>query len=504
MKIVCVCLNSKYIHSSLSPWCLKAGIEEFCNKKHEVHVIESTINSNMSKLYDEICSLKPELIAFSCYIWSIEKILDLCLRAKNGIRCTIALGGPEVEYRAEEMLRKHRFIDYIISGEGEWSFASLIDFLENGFLTEKSEGINYIEKELFVSLPKKIHSETPPSPYCDEYFRNLNGRIAYIEASRGCPFKCAYCLSGQLQGLRYFDEKLIFDSIVKLSYSGTKTIKFIDRTFNADFFKANRILEFIKNEHGKTISTDVCFHFEIAAGILHERTIEILASMPKGLCQLEIGIQTFNQSTLSSINRNTNSAKLITNIRRLIACGNMHIHTDLIAGLPYEDIESFKNSFNQAFSLKSDMLQLGFLKLLYGAEMRENSNKYPCEYNNSPPYEIISNEWLSSEDLDTLKCCEVALDRLYNSQRFLFTLEYLFGEMKFDPFDTFCAFGKEYNFNRISLTEFTEKVWLFFKDKCDTQRLKECILCDINCLPVNIHIPDSIISYNPLYKRIKK
>ncbi len=503
MRIVLATLNSKFIHSNLSLWCIKAGIDAYCQEKHETKISESTINGDIDNFYNEIASFKPDVVAFSCYIWNIEKILPLCRRLKENTGCIIVLGGPEVEYRQEDILRNNSFVDYVISGEGEWSFSSFINALsENNF--EEAEGVSYLSDSSLVLFPAKAHTDTPPSPYCAEYFHNLRGRIAYIEAGRGCPFRCAYCLSGQLSGLRYFDENTVFDNIIKLSHSGTKTIKFIDRTFNADAKRADRILAFIRDNYGKSISENVCFHFEIAADILKESTMAILSTMPEGLCQLEIGIQSFNVKTLEAINRKSDLNNLCENIRRLISFRNMHIHVDLIAGLPFEDIKSFKNSFNRAFELKSDMLQLGFLKMLFGAEMRRNEDSFPCEYGKTPPYEIISNERLSESDIKTLKYCEEALERLYNSGRFLITLNYLFDDMGIDPFDTFCEFGRSFDFSGMGLSEFTEKLWLFFKDRCDGEKLRECILSDINSLPVNIHIPDCLVKYDPMYKRLKK
>ena len=503
MRIALATLNSKFIHSNLSLWCIKAGIDAFCAEKHEVKVFESTVNADTDKFCEDIISFKPDVVAFSCYIWNIEKTLPLCKKIKESTDCIIALGGPEVEYRARDILIDKSFVDYIISGEGEWSFSSFVNGLEiKNF--EEAEGVSFIDNGKLICFAAKAHKDTPPSPYTEEYFKKLGGRIAYIESSRGCPFRCAYCLSGQLSGLRYFDESSVFDNIVKLSHSGTKTIKFIDRTFNADAEKANRILNFIKENYGKSISESVCFHFEIAADILKDSTIEILSDMPKGLCQLEIGIQSFNKKTLVAINRKSDLTKLCENIKKLVSFRNMHIHTDLIAGLPFEDINSFKNSFNKAFELKADMLQLGFLKMLYGAEMRRNEDSFPCEYKKTPPYEIISNEWLAECDIKTLKYCEEALERLYNSGRFLITLRYLFDDRGFDPFETFCEFGESSEFSGMSLSEFTEKVWLFFKDRCDENKLRECILSDINSLPVNIHIPDGLVKYDPMYKRLKK
>ncbi len=504
MNILCVTLNSKFIHSSLAPWCLKAGVENFCSYEHNVAVKESTINSDLEKFVNEIIEFKPELVAFSCYIWNIKKLLQIAKIIKEETDCIIALGGPEAEYNSIEILENNNFVDFIVTGEGEWSFSSLVNFLDKKISYDHTEGISCKINNEIISTPKKHHNETPPSPYCDSYYDSLNGRIAYFEASRGCPYKCTYCLSGQLNSTRYFDEKEVFKRIIAISQSSAKTIKFVDRTFNADSHKADAIFKFIKDNYSKNIKPETCFHFEIAADILKAETIDILSEMPVGVCQLEIGIQSFNRETLNAIQRKQNTENLISNIRKLISLRNMHIHIDLIAGLPFEDVNSFKKSFNQAYSLKSDMLQLGFLKFLFGTVMRNCADAYSAKFNSAPPYEIISNKWMSVDDIKLLKNCEDTLDRMYNSGRFKRTCELLFDELNFDPFDTFCDFGSRYDFNGMSLTDFTEAVWQFFKLKCENERLREAILTDINSLPVNIHIPDELIIYDPMYKQLKK
>lgn len=504
MKIVLATLNSKYIHSSLSLWCLKAGVENFCSSAHSITVIESTINADENDFLDKIIGIQPDIVAFSCYIWNIEKITQLTKKIKMRLSCNIVLGGPEVQYRQENILSDNPSVDFILCGEGEWTFSSFIEAVEQGYSFFECEGLTFREHNNIISVPSKTHNETPPSPYCEAYFEKLDGRISYIEASRGCPFRCAYCLSGRLSVLRYFNYEQICNDIIRLSQSGTSTIKFIDRTFNANAENANRILNFIKENYGTIINKNVCFHFEIAADILTEQTFEILSSMPCGLCQLEIGIQSFNNTSLKAINRKSDLNKLHNNISRLLSLKNIHIHIDLIAGLPYEDMKSFRNSFNRAYSIKADMLQLGFLKLLHGADMREYPEIYPCEFNSSPPYEISENPWLKGGDLIILKGCEEALDRLYNSGRFLMTLEYLFDIVGFDPFDTFCSFGMSKDFSKISLSEFTLYVFNYFKDKCNENILREMILCDLASLPVNMRLPDDLKIYDPDYKKIKK
>ena len=502
MKVTICCLNSKYVHASLSPWCLLAGVREFSKNSYDVSVMESTINGDICEFADRIIAEKPDVVSFSSYIWNITKTLEICRLIKEKHDCKIVLGGPEVAYRQEDVLRKYDYIDFVLSGEGEWTFPEFLDNL-NGDLSVVS-GLAYRKNGEVVSIPEKEYHNTPPSPYTDEFFKNLNGRISYIETSRGCPYRCAFCLSGRCSPLRYFDLEQVKTDIIKLANSGTQTMKFVDRTFNANSKRANEILLFIKDNYGKEIPEDVCFHFEIAGDILKDDTLEILSQMPEGAVQLEIGMQSFNEETLKSINRKTDTKKLIENIKKLISFQNMHIHIDLIAGLTGEDLDSFKNSFNIGYSLKAHMLQMGFLKLLYGADMRENNEKYPCTFNSDPPYEVTSTPWLSRSEIKMLKNCEDAVDRLYNSGRFLFTLDYLIDEIGISPFDVFNQFGNSVNGNKMRLSDYAENLFDFFKDKCDSELLKEKILCDLLSCSSSVQIPEVFKIRTPLYKQIKK
>ncbi len=502
MKIIISCLNSKFVHASLSPWCLLAGVREFSKKMYDISVIESTINGDTQYFAQKIINKNPDVVAFSCYIWNITKTLETAQYIKKHCDAKIVLGGPEVAYRPQDVLKKYNFIDFVLSGEGEWTFPDFLDNLE-GELSSVA-GLTYRQNGQIFNIPEKEYSTTPPSPYSEEFFEKLDGRIAYIETARGCPYRCAFCLSGRCSPLRFFDSERVKEDILKLAKSGTQTIKFVDRTFNANEKRANEILLFIKENYGKDIPENVCFHFEIAGDILKKSTLEILASMPYGAVQLEIGMQSFNEEVLKTINRKTNTKKLIENIKKLISFNNMHIHIDLIAGLTGEDLESFKNSFNIGYSIKAHMLQMGFLKLLYGAEMRENSEKYPCTFGSEPPYEVASTPWLSNEEIRMLKNCEDALDRLYNSGRFLFTLEYLIEEVGISPFDLFNDFGNHVNGSKMKLCDYAEKLYNFFSTKCNGEILREKILCDLLCCSQSVQIPDIFKIHDPLYKKAKK
>ena len=503
MKIVIGCLNSKYIHASLAPWCLKSGVENFCKSEVESKVFESTINGDIKEFANRILLENPQIVSFSCYIWNITKTLELCKYIKENLDAVIVLGGPEVSYRAHKVLEEYEYIDYVLSGEGEFSYPKLIDTIGFNGDFATVEGLSYRYNGRVITNPEVECTKTPPTPYSKDFYNNLNGRIAYIETSRGCPYRCAFCLSGRCSKLRFFELEQVKKDIINLSLSGTKTIKFVDRTFNADSKRANEIIKFILDNRGSHIPENVCFHFEIAGDILTEETFELLENAPEGLFQLEIGMQSFNEKTLKAINRKTNTQKLINNIKRLVSFNNMHIHIDLIAGLTGEDLKSFENSFNIGYSLNAHMLQMGFLKLLYGAEMRENPEKYPCEFSKEPPYEVTSTPWLSNDEITKLKRCEDALERLYNSGRFLFTLDYLIDEVGFEPFMLFFDFGNFVDGNKMNLSEYALKVYEYFSDKCDKEILIEKLHCDLLSCSSALQIPEIFKTKHSLYRRAK-
>lgn len=503
MNIAICCLSAKYIHASLAPWCLFSAVKEKCNNNINADVIEATINGNSADIAKRILSLKPQVISFTCYIWNITKTLEVCRIIKESSDSIIILGGPEVSYRPDDILKKNGYINYILCGEGEETYPELLNCLSDKKSIENIHGIAYRYGDSIICVPENEPANTPPSPFSDEFFNNLRGRISYIETSRGCPYRCAFCLSGRCSKLRFFDMKQVKSDILKLSKSGTQTIKFVDRTFNANAPRANEILCFILSNYGTEIPKEVCFHFEIAGDILTRETLEIFKSAPVGLFQLEIGMQSFNEDTLKAINRKTNTDKLKKNIAELISYGNMHIHIDLIVGLTGEDFESFKQSFNTAYSLGAHMLQMGFLKLLYGSDMREDPDKYPCKFTEEPPYEVTETPWLSEDEIKSLKNCEDALDRLYNSGRFLKSLEYLVNECMMSPFDIFYQFGNMINGCKMELSQYALHFYYFFRDKVNEDKLRECILFDLLCCSSALQIPDEIRIKDPLYKRVK-
>ncbi len=504
LKIALISVNSKYIHSSLSVWYLKAGIEKYSEGDIDAEVIESTINAPVDDLFSHLSKSDFDIFAFSSYIWNIEWILQLAKRLKREKpKAKILLGGPEVSYRARDILERYSFIDFVLSGEGEKPIAELLDAIYFDKKLAEIKSLSFrISGEIIEGNPF-IDSEDPPTPYTAEYLEKLNGRIAYIEASRGCPYRCAFCLSGRCGGVRYFDLERVKKDIITLYNSGAKTIKFVDRTFNSSESRANEILKFILNN---IKDNSVCFHFEIAGDILRESTLELLGKFPKGAVQLEIGMQSFNEETLKAINRKTDTKKLIENIKRLKALGRQHIHIDLIAGLKGEGLESFKNSFNIGYCLKANMLQLGFLKLLYGADMREKAEEYPCSFSENPPYEVTSTPWLSEEEIKGLKRMEDALERLYNSGRFSATLDYLTDELNFDPFGLFWDFGNSLNAEKMPLMEYIDKVFEYFKSKpsVNPEILRDKLIIDRLASDSSANIPESLKIPDERLKIIKK
>lgn len=504
-NIIINILNSKFIHSSLAPWCLLAGIRKYCRMPVSAKVKENTINQNISDIAGGLISENPQVIGFSCYIWNITQTLEIVHIVKKALpECKIVLGGPEVSYNAHDVLAENPDVDFIISGEGELPFARLSDCIYSKTDNFEIPGLCYRNgSDIVVSEPYTPDDE-PPSPYTPEYLANLNGRIAYLETSRGCPFRCAFCLSGRCGNVRFFDFEQALQNMLTLANSGAKTIKLIDRTFNANRERAYRIFKFIIDNHGTKIPNGVCFHFEIAGDILDERTIALLASAPIGSIQLEIGLQSFNAETLSAVHRRTDMDKLYSNIQALLAPKNIHIHIDLIAGLPYEDVPTFAESFNKAYNLRPNMLQMGFLKLLHGADMRECPSEFPCEYSEIPPYEVQSTPWLSEKDMAVLHNVEDCLERIYNSGRFLHTIEYILSSSAKSPFDVFLSLGEymsDKNSLNMPLDEFVAHILACFSayPGVDRQTLRDKLVTDrlsVNSsgkLPKCLQITDTLL-----------
>lgn len=492
--VVILALNSNYVHSALAPRYLKAAIGDLpllCE------IAEHTVNESVYAVAEDIAKRAPRLLAVSVYIWNIQTVYKLATLIKEKLpNVILVLGGPEVSYNAVDVLKHAPEIDCVICGEGEIPFRLLCDRLISGNISPIS-GIAYRRDGRIVAAEPFVGSGTPVSPYTDEYLATLKDRIAYFESSRGCPYACAYCLSGRCDGLRFFDNGYVYKNLIRLAASGAKVIKFVDRTFNADRKRAYRLFSYLIHECGKTFPSDVCFHFELSGDLLDDETIALLCSAPRGLFQFEIGIQSFHPETIRAIRRATNSSVLKQRISQLTACGRAHIHVDLIAGLPYEDFAHFRDSFNQAYALGADMLQLGFLKILHGTELEARASAYGLCYTDAPPYEVTETPWLSALEIGRLKTAERAVDRLHNSGRFRRTLA-LCIPFWTSPFDFFLAVGQCFAKSE-GLDALTNRLFDFLCRALPEQaeEIRDALVCDrlatnsSRGLPHALYRPDS-------------
>lgn len=485
VRTVIVGVNSKYIHSSLAPWCLFAAVPD----RSELFVAEGTINEDPQRLVERILALQPELAAFSCYIWNRLYLMTVIkmLREENP-KIRILLGGPEVSYCVEESMRQTG-ADYLIAGEGEEPFARFLEQYPDptGIL-----GLSYRDGEKIVVREPYLTQNIPKSPYTPEYFAALKGRIAYLETSRGCPFSCAFCLSGRCGKPRFYPMERAKEELLLLANSGTRTVKLVDRTFNANPQRAYELWSFLR-EHLDEIPPEVCFHFEVGGDLLDEKSLKLLEDFPAGRIQLEIGLQSFSERTLRAVCRKTDNERLKRNIRRLTAKGNLHVHIDLIAGLPYEDYKTFGESFNTAFSLHPQMLQLGFLKLIYGSAMREEPEKYPCTYSDKPPYEVEKTPYMTAEELKRIHGIEDWLERTVNSGRFLKTMAYLIAQTGRLPFSVFEELAEKVGVvpAGTSLTRFAEILYDGAQKTFDVEKdaLRDAMVCDLLATDASGRLP---------------
>ncbi|MBO5111155.1 MAG: DUF4080 domain-containing protein [Clostridia bacterium] len=444
-KVTLCALNSRYSHTSLSVRCLRAAIDRtFDRALVTCTVVEGTVNESQDAVLSRLEAERPTLLGLSCYIWNVKEMLSLANDYKAlHPEVHIVLGGPEVSYRPAEILASHPAVDYVLSGEGEEPLPALIRVLLSERSFDEVSALSYRREDgaVAVGVPH-ISSQDPGSPYRGMDVSGLQGRIAYLESSRGCPYRCTFCLSGRCGTVRYFDMERVKSDLLHLAENGVRIIKFVDRTFNADRSYAHAFWQWIATEYGRAIPKGTRVHFEISGECLSDASFSILSAMPVGAIQLEVGLQSFHPPTLRAIRRNPDTGRLEENIRRLTALKNIHTHIDLIAGLPYENYATFTRGFDRAYSLGANMLQLGFLKLLPGAPMTEEGEvQYPCAYSPEPPYEVIETDAISAAELDKLRLAEDALERLGNSGRFSRTLGYLIDTCGLRPYELFYGFA---------------------------------------------------------------
>jgi radical SAM superfamily enzyme YgiQ (UPF0313 family) len=396
------------------------------------------------------------------------KVIKMIKKIKPNI--VIVLGGPEVSYDVEERMKQVTDIDVIVTGEGEEPFKQLLIHLQNNLDFTDVPGIAYRTNETVMINPhiQKIELRDLPSPFrFKEDLPNLSKRITYIETSRGCPFSCQFCLSSIEVGVRYFDREKIKDDLRYLMANGAKTIKFLDRTFNISRSYAMDIFQFIIDEH----VPGTVFQFEITADIMRPEVIQFLnETAPPGLFRFEIGVQSTNDATNELVNRKQNFEKLTRTVSMIKEGGKIDQHLDLIAGLPEEDYQSFRKTFNDVFALRPEELQLGFLKMLHGTGVRRDASKYQYIYMDHPPYEILGNNVLSFEDIIRIKQVEDVLEKYWNDHRMDTTMEYLVSTVFPSPFDFFQQFGSYWDqqgWSRIGhqLEDLFKRLFQFLRDK---------------------------------------
>lgn len=431
MKVLLTTLNSKYIHTNLAIRYLK----EF-TKEIDTNILEFNINQSMDYILQEIYLGEYEIVGISTYIWNIKEVLELCEKLKIVRPSTkIILGGPEVSFESLELMKDNPSIDYIIRGEGEQTYSELINYLVNneGDLKEL-DGITYrIGNEVILNKERKLleNLNLIPSPFYGEL--DYKNKIIYYETSRGCPFNCAFCLSSTIKGLRFFDINRVKRDLDYLISKGVSQVKFVDRTFNANKKYSMEIMEYIMNKNPENIN----FHFEVTAHLLDEEMLEFLKKPKDGLFQLEVGVQSTNEKTILAVGRDTDFNKLSYVVKKIRSYNNIHQHLDLIVGLPFEDLDSFKKSFNDVYSLDAEKIQVGFLKLLKGSRLKLDSNKYKIKYASIPPYEVLETNDLIYDEIIKLKNFEDIIEKYHNEEYFKNTINYLINITQKSPFDLY-------------------------------------------------------------------
>lgn len=450
MKILLVACNAKYIHSNLAVYDLQAYASDYAD-----HIVlkEYTINQQKDDIMRDIYLEHPDVVCVSCYIWNLSFVKELMadlIKILPG--ADFWAGGPEVSYDAEKFLTENSEFKGVMVGEGEETFKELA-----GYYVEKNPqdlkdmtGICYRDKDQIIHNGWRQIMDLSSIPFIYKDLSEFKNRIIYYESSRGCPFSCSYCLSSIDKKLRFRDTETVKKELQFFIDNKVPQVKFVDRTFNCKHDHAMAIWKYI-NEHDNGVTN---FHFEISADLLREEELQEMSTMRPGLIQLEIGVQSTNPDTIKVIHRTMDFEKLKGIVDRIHSFGNIHQHLDLIAGLPYEDYDSFRNSFNDVYALKPQQLQLGFLKVLKGSHMMEMCREYGIVYKTQEPYEVLSTKWLDYDHVLKLKTVENMVEVYYNSGQFQNTLEYLekFFPDAFSIYERLGSFYMEKGYGDISHT----------------------------------------------------
>lgn len=475
-KVILAALNAKYIHSNLALRYLSCFQNN--NQKHHVETMEFTINQRLDFIAEELFRKQPDVVLFSCYIWNVEMLRQLCPILKKIMPdCVIGFGGPEVSYESETFLRENPAVDFVMRGEGELVFTKYLEHLDAGnpATLGEIESLTYRQGDEIFSTPQMHPMDLAllPFPYEDD-FSDVQNQIIYYESSRGCPYHCGYCLSSVENGVRFVPLDKVLPDLQKFLDKNVPQVKFIDRTFNCKKSHAMAIWKYL-HEHDNGVTN---FHFEITADLIDQETIDFLKTVRKGLFQFEIGVQSTNPQTIRAINRNVDFAALSEIVQQIKDGGNIHQHLDLIAGLPYEDYDSFGRSFNDVYALHPEQLQLGFLKVLKGSMLHQKQKEFEIVYHDTAPYEVLTTHELPYADTLRLKYVEEMVETYYNSGRFLNTLAYLVPlyESPFAFFEALSQFwvGENYHYLGLSKMGLFDVLWRFVEQnpKVDKRKLQ--------------------------------
>ncbi len=441
MKKITLCaFGARYSHSNMALHCLKSAVPFDLQKS--ISILELTQNDRLSYAVEKIAESEPDAIGFSCYIWSI----DMVLRAASSIKkimpgCLILLGGPEAGPAAHELMTQHSFIDMIILGEGEVPFARFFSSFNSGQSILETPSACIRHGNDIITTPQVQLPELDSLPFIYSDMSGFKNKAVYYETSRGCPYRCAYCMSAS-GGTRFLSLERVRSELEFFLASNVKRVKLVDRTFNYPAQRAYDIFSMLIKLSEKYPQAYTNFHFEVSACLLTDDILELLSTAKPGLIQLEIGVQSTNEETLRAINRSHDLKKLMDSTRRLCEMGNIHVHTDLIAGLPMEDYVSFSKSFDDVYSLGAEQLQLGFLKVLTGSPMHDMAKKYGIEYTSYPPYEVLKTDVLSYKQLQRLHKIADLVDTLHNSGNFKKTLETIIEDSAFSFFESFADYAQ--------------------------------------------------------------
>lgn len=422
MKILLAAINAKYIHSNLALYSMRAALGPPYGERMEI--AEYTINQQTDEILKDIYRKQPDLVAFSCYLWN-RRMIGTLLRELPKILPEVILwvGGPEASCDAEAFLKVFPGLSGVMRGEGEGTFRKLADYyMEGTGMLFDIPGITFREKDGKIESTgdaEVVDLNRLPFPYEDQDLGVFRHKILYYESSRGCPFRCSYCLSSIEKQVRFRSLPLVKRDLEAFLEARVPQVKFVDRTFNIDAGRTNELWEWLL-EHDNGVTN---FHFEIGADRMTEEELEIMSRMRPGLIQLEIGVQSVNPDVIRNIHRTMDLKRLKEAVTRIHGFQNIHQHLDLIAGLPGEDLQSFRRSFDEVFALEPDQLQLGFLKVLRGTPLYEQAEALGIVYRGEPPYEVLRTNWLSYEDLLLLKGVEEMVEIYYNSGQFRRTLK---------------------------------------------------------------------------------